>query len=205
MPDMENEFQTEGGAQKHGVRGAVIAIVALAAVLAIGTVAYNALGGAGAPTQYDSAQEAATGDAQYLADFDATVFDEYGDARTLTALADGKPFVMNFWATWCPYCVQEMDDYQAIVDDYDGRVSFAFIDIADGTRETVDDATAWLYKNEYHLPAYYDTRLEAMRAYGATSLPTTVVVAADGEIMTISAGRIDPQLMREALDSLLEG
>ncbi|MBQ3301094.1 MAG: hypothetical protein IJH04_02870, partial [Eggerthellaceae bacterium] len=84
------------------------------------------------------------------------------------------------------------------------RVSFAFIDCADGTREKVADAAAWLRDNGYDvLPAYYDTELRAAYTFGAMQLPTTVVVAADGEILAIQAGAIDPALMRSALDSLI--
>lgn len=182
-------------------RGALVAVLALAGVLVVALVAYHALSGSVVATQGEPAVRKEG--AEYLADFDATVFDEYGDARTITALADGKPLVMNFWATWCPYCVDEMADYQALYDEYGDRVSFAFIDVTDGTRETVEDASAWLRDNEYYLPAYYDTTLDAMRSYGATSLPTSVVAAADGEIVDISVGRMDPEKMSALIDSLL--
>lgn len=190
-------------------REALLALVALAAVVLVALVAYRALAGGVSPAREYGSQATSTerkADAQYIADFDARVFDVYGDARTITALADGRPLVMNFWATWCPYCVDEMADYQGIYDEYADRVSFAFIDVTDGERETVEDASAWLSDNGYgDLPAYYDTSLDAMRSYGATNLPTTVVVAADGEIVDISAGRIDPDALRSLLDSLLEG
>lgn len=207
-----------------GKRGFLLALIALIAVLSIGFVAYNMLSsnhGSPSPQTPDATNSAASGDsasstspdssskganaqvAPKLADYDATVFTEYGDARTLTQLADGKPFVMNFWATWCPFCVQEMGDFQKLFDEYDGRVSFAFIDAADGKREKVEDAATWLIDNGYALPAYYDTKLEASYAFGASVLPTTVVVNADGEIVTIDAGRIDLDRMRSLLDSLL--
>ena len=210
--------------QGSGKRGFVIALVALVIVLAVGFVAYNVLssnhgasstqnaGASAAATSGESASASSASSAQQgdaaqdlplLADYDVTVYTEYGDARTLTQLADGKPFVMNFWATWCPFCIEEMDDFQKIVDEYDGRVSFAFIDVADGQRETVKDAAAWLLDNEYTLPAYYDTKLEASYAFGATGLPTTAVVNAAGEIVTIDAGKIDPERMRSLLNSLL--
>ena len=53
------------------------------------------------------------------------------------------------------------------------------------------------------LPDYYDTSLEASTTFGVFSYPTTVVVSADGEILTISAGRIDPILMRGSLEQLV--
>lgn len=139
-----------------------------------------------------------------LSDYDARVYTEQGDPATLSEIADGKPLVINFWATWCPYCVQELPDFQEIHRAYGDRVSFAFIDVADGTRETAEDAAAWLADNGFDdLPVYYDTDLEATTMYGARSLPTTVLVSADGEILAVSAGMIDPVLLRDALDSLV--
>lgn len=193
---------------KRNSRGALVAAIALAAVLVAAFFGYRALGIPDSPAadiaDRTEAAEASASDALMLSSFDSTVYTEYGDARKLSQIADGKPLVMNFWATWCPYCVQEMDDYQNIYDDYSDRVSFAFIDCADGTRETVEQGAGWLYENEYTLPAYFDTKQEAQYTFGATALPTTVVVSAEGEIMTITAGAIDPDLMRSALDSLLE-
>lgn len=185
-------------------KGIIVTLAAIAAAIIVVLAATGAFSADMDNSGSDNSQEKKDG-AEYIADFDATVYDEYGDARTITALADGKPLVMNFWATWCPYCVEEMTDYQEIYDEYGDRVSFAFIDIADGTRDTVDGASSWLYENGFSLPAYYDTNLEAMYAYGATALPTTVIAAADGEILRIAPGRIDADELRETLDSLVEG
>jgi len=130
------------------------------------------------------------------------VLSALGDSTSLVKIADGKPLVINFWATWCPYCIQEMDDFQAIYDDYGDWVNFAFVDATDGVRETIEDARAWIEGHDYTLPFYFDTHYEAAGGFGVQAFPTTVVVAANGDILTISAGRIDPDLMRSALDSL---
>ena len=139
-----------------------------------------------------------------LADYDATVYTDLDEPLKLTSIADGKPLVINFWATWCPYCVDELPDFQQIVSDYGDRVNFAFVDVADGQRERAEDAQAWLADNGFDdLPDYYDTSLEASTTFGVYSYPTTVVVSADGEILTVSPGRIDPVLLRGSLEKLV--
>lgn len=204
---------------KKGLVAAIVALVALVAVVGIGYFAYQQLagqaggnntplvsshnGGASAAASSSTTASSHSSNAIWLADYDATVFNEYGDATTLTKIADGKPLVINFWATWCTYCVREMPDYQELYDEYGDRVSFAFVDCVYGTRETADKAAAWLYENEYNLPAYYDNNLSAQSLFGITSIPTTVIVSADGEILTITTGQIDPDRMREALDTVL--
>ena len=187
-------------------REALVALIVLVAVIAAAFFAYQML----AAQAHDSQPETRTTTTESsrelpkLSEFDATVYTESDEGRLLTEIADGKPLVMNFWATWCPYCVNEMGDYQEIYDEYGDRVSFAFIDVADGKRETVQKASDWLADNGYRLPAYYDTSLNAMYKYGATNLPTTVIVARNGDILDVSAGAIDPKAMRSTLTELVE-
>ncbi len=140
-----------------------------------------------------------------LADYDATVYTESGDATTLIQIANGKPLVLNFWATWCPYCVQEMGDYQQLFQRYGEKVSFAFLDCNYGGRgETGEKARAYLDENGYgDLPLYLDTNMEASANFGASSLPTTIVVAADGTIVYAAAGAINASQMDGLLSSLV--
>ena len=188
-------------------RGTLVAAALLVAVLVCGGLGYRMLAARVEPEPAPLEQTEATEDADeapLLADHDATVYTVDGEAVTLTQIADGRPLVINFWATWCPYCVEELPDFQEIVADYSGRVSFAFVDVTDGSRETVELAAAFLEENGFSdLPAYYDTDLAASIEYGASSLPTTVVVNGDGEITAISAGMIDPILLRGALDQMV--
>ena len=197
----------EDTAKKSPSKGGVIAAAGiLVAVLLLAWVGYGMLAGqAGERSDPSVSSTTQEQDALQLALFDATVYDDDNAPVTLTALAEGKPLVINFWATWCPYCLQEMDDFQAIYDDYKDKVNFAFIDATDGQRETVEMARAWMADNGYTLPVYYDTKLEAVSAFGLQAYPTTVVVSAQGEVLTISPGVIDPDRMRAALDSLVAG
>ena len=197
----------EDTAKKSPSKGGVIAAAAiLVAVLLLAWVGYGMLAGqAGEPSGSSANGATQEQDALQLALFDATVYDDDNAPVTLTALAGDKPLVINFWATWCPYCLQEMGDFQAIYDDYNGKVNFAFIDATDGHRETVEMARAWMADNGYTLPVYYDADLEAVSAFGLQAYPTTVVVSAQGEVLTISSGVIDPDRMRAALDSLVAG
>ena len=204
---MAEASETGGVSPDSNKRGVIIAIIALVAVLAIALLAYNLLSGP-ASQGVDRAQSETTSasnkaGALWLADFDATVYSDLGDATPLTKLSDGRPLVVNFWATWCPYCIDEMDGFQQIYDDYADRVSFAFVDATDGQRETIEDAKAWVEESAYTLPFYYDIQGEAVMNFGISAFPTTVVVAPDGGILTISTGRIDADKLRTGLDSLL--
>ena len=190
--------------------GPLFVLAALVAVLGVAFVGHNLLAKRQVSTvpreaaQAGEAASAATDDVYLLADYDATVYTDLGEPLKLSAIAGGKPLVVNFWATWCPYCVDELPDFQQIVNDYGDRVSFAFVDVADGQRERADDAQAWLADNRFDdLPDYYDTSLEATTTFGVYSYPTTVLVSAEGEILSVSPGRIDPILLRGSLEQLV--
>lgn len=198
-------------------RGAIIAAVVLVVVVAMAVVGYKVLSAGQGETaaQQTTAGSSAQGSAQNsaqsqgeagprLADYDATVYDETDEPVKLSAIAAGKPLVINFWATWCPYCVEEMPDLQEVFRDYGDRVSFAFVDSTDGRRETKEGAQAWLTENGYaDLPVYYDKDLDATSAFGARSLPTTAIVAGDGEILVVQPGKIDATALRSVLDTLV--
>ena len=195
-------------------RGVIIAAVALALVLVGAGVAYVVLSSKGSSTSSSSATSSASPSADAsstsankaaprLADYDATVYTADGQAKKLSEIANGKPLVINFWATWCPYCVQEFPDYKTLLSEYGDSVSFAFVDAPGSKGETVQKAQDWLAQNGFEeFPAYYDNELEASSNFGARSLPTTVVVAANGEIQGASAGAINLQRMRNALYTL---
>ena len=203
--------------------GVIVAAVALAVVLVLAFVGYRVL----APNQGETqpaAQSTQSADASQqtqgqtqgqtqqqsqkealkLADYDAIVYTADGQPKKMTEIAAGKPLVINFWATWCPYCVQEMPDFQGIYHDYGDKISFAFVDSTDGRRETKEVAQTWLAENGLDdLPAYYDTDLDATATFGASSLPATVIVSADGNILMAKPGRINDASMRSALDTLV--
>lgn len=205
-PPMPDGASMEPGAAKNR-RGLAITLAILVAVLALAAVGYQMLAGtagnSNGSAQNGGSAQASAADALMLASFDATVQDADGARVALTGIADGRPLVINFWATWCPYCLQEFDDYQDIYHEYSNRVDFAFIDATDGQRETLEGARSWVAQSGYNFPVYYDVEREAVNAFGVRSFPTTVVVSTEGEILTISAGTIDPSRMRAALDSLL--
>lgn len=126
-----------------------------------------------------------------------------GMATDLAAIADGKPLVVNFWATWCSYCMDEMPEFQRIVAEYGDRVSFAFIDQTDGKRETVEGVRAFVDENGMQdLPIYYDPVDDSMSVFGVASIPVTIVFDSEGRIVEYRDGVIDAGQMRALLDTL---
>ena len=97
-----------------------------------------------------------------------------------------------------------MPEFQEVAGEYDGRVVFVGIDVGPftnlGTREDglrlVDDLQI-----RYPTGAAVDST--SLRAYGVRSMPTTVFLDKDGEIVSTSPGRLREPQLRAAVSKLL--
>lgn len=129
----------------------------------------------------------------------------YDSEGTQVSLSDfyGKPVVMNFWATWCGYCKEEMPDFQEAFDEYGDKVNFLFINSTDGQRETREKAAAYLEDQGYTVPAYYDEDQEAVYTYSVNSLPTTILLDEEGRVAGYAPGLMPKETLAQALDILL--
>lgn len=116
----------------------------------------------------------------------------------------GRPLVLNFWATWCPYCIKEMPTFEMVYKDYLGEVEFMMIDATDGQRETAEGAKAFIEAQGYTFPVYYDTANSAAVAYGAYALPMTFFISADGNSILYASGQINEETLRRGIEMIKE-
>lgn len=114
----------------------------------------------------------------------------------------GKPVVLNFWASWCGPCKSEMPGFQNMYDAYGEDVVFMMVNLTDGSRETKETATAYMEKNEYTFPVYFDTNQEAAYAYYVTSVPMTYFIDAEGYLTAYGQGAMAEETLLEGLKML---
>jgi len=132
---------------------------------------------------------------------DFTVYDAEGNAVSLSDFS-GKPVVINFWATWCGYCVKEMPAFEKAFAEYGDEVVFMIINVTDGQQETKEDAVEFIEENGFTFPVYYDTDLSATFAYGAYSLPATGFVTESGVFAGGQLGAMSEETLFELIDQL---
>lgn len=132
---------------------------------------------------------------------DFTVFDKGGKAVKLSDYR-GKPVVLNFWASWCPPCRREMPDFNDAYLKQGGEVSFLMINMTDGSRETVEKASAYVGEMGFALPVFYDKEFNAADAYKIRSLPTTYFIDAEGNIAAQAVGSIDSAALQQGINRI---
>jgi thiol-disulfide isomerase/thioredoxin len=145
-----------------------------------------------------AAQSDRGGDAERTKAPEFTVYDADGNAVRLSDLL-GRPVVLNFWASWCPPCMAEMPEFNAVYEALETDVAFMMIDLTDGQRETKETGTRYIEDRGFSFPVYFDTEREAANAYGVMSIPTTVFVDRDGYIAAKAQGTIDAKVLREGI------
>lgn len=132
---------------------------------------------------------------------DMTVYDRDGKEVNLSDYI-GKPIVLNFWASWCGPCQMEMPDFNEKYQELGEEVQFLMINMTDGSRETVEKASAFIEEQGYGFPVFYDTEFDAANTYGASSLPTTFFIDAQGKVTAQAKGAIDGETLQRGIDMI---
>ncbi|HUH88951.1 MAG TPA: TlpA disulfide reductase family protein [Pusillimonas sp.] len=113
----------------------------------------------------------------------------------------GKPVVVNFWATWCPPCVKEMPDLEALHQKYP---DVHFLGLAVDTAVNVRKFNQKVQVS-YPLLMIGHGGIERMRAMGnrAGGLPFTVVYDSTGQVAQTILGQVKPHELEETIRGLL--
>jgi thiol-disulfide isomerase/thioredoxin len=110
---------------------------------------------------------------------DATMQGLNGPSKQLAAYR-GRPLLINVWASWCGPCRQEMASLERLAWK-DQKVPFAVIGIS--TDDYPERALALLKGTNASISHFIDRKLELENLLGASRLPLTVLVGADGRVV----------------------
>ena len=190
----------------------IIIIVLLLAVLLVGayvlyqklapSMQMDQLATAPAATQAQGETGEATEPAKTPAP-DFTLHDVDGNTYKLSDF-QGKPVILNFWASWCDPCKMEMPAFQRKFEEYGDEINFLIVNMTDGARETVEKASGHVSTNGFTFPVFYDIEQEAAITYGVMSLPTTYFLDAEGNFVAQGRGMLTDEALDRGIAMLLE-
>lgn len=115
----------------------------------------------------------------------------------LVSIADfeGKFVLINFWATWCTYCDQEMPDLQALQDKYGDDLVVLLVNVQEGEKEI----KAYLDKNNLSMLTVLDKKGEIAGLYNVTGMPSSYFVTPDQRVIGYVAGMMTYDTMEQSL------
>ena len=209
--------------------GLIVTCVLLVVLMAGGTVLYNTLAGevkqpaarpeADAPAAQENAAVTLAPTAEAAAAVQTTLevagpvpvknlakdFTVYTDDGAQKRLIDlrGKPAVINFFASWCGPCKMEMPHFDEAYKAYGDTIEFMMVDLCAYGNDTKENAKKLVADGGWTFPVYFDTEGSATTAYSVRSMPTTIFVSADGELVGKRVGALSAAQLQAQIDALL--
>lgn len=164
--------------------------------------------------QEKEAQESASGEEEKeekdskerktVPSIDFTLKDQYGNTHTLSDYK-GKTVFLNFWATWCGPCRNEMPEIQKLYEEYQAKKDSDVVILGIAAPDLVGEASeeeikAFLEENGYTYPVVMDTTGEIFTSYGISAFPTTFMIDKDSNVYGYVSGQLSEDVMRNIIE-----
>lgn len=111
----------------------------------------------------------------------------------------GKTLVLNFWASWCVPCQQEMPTFDEIYQEMDlEKVDFLMLNVT--ATESQEKAQRFLDAKGFSFPVAFDLDNSVSSAYQVNSYPMTYVIDGNGTICQRTVGIMNEAMLRVAIE-----
>lgn len=120
------------------------------------------------------------------------------DGKQTTVGQQGKVTIINFWATWCPPCREEMPELDDFAQKHDQMVAFYAINI----QESSDKVGEFLKQGKYTMPVLLDKDGAVAKKFRINAIPTTIVVDKNGIIKYRKSGTVSSSELEGVIKGL---
>jgi len=90
----------------------------------------------------------------------------------------GSVIFINFWATWCTSCIDEMPSIERLSRIFSGNARFKLVTIL--YKDEEDRAISYMKQNDYTFPVYLNPDESAAKLFGITGVPETFIIDKKG-------------------------
>ena len=190
-----------------GKKSTVILAVALVVILAAAGFLYTRLAPgvqnsqlANEPSQSEDSASSSSSSQQANPAPSFPMEDSQGNTVQLSDFLGDKPVFLNFWASTCSPCKQEMPDIQALYEQYGDQIHFVLVNVGAAMNDTREKAESYLKEEGFTFPVYYDVDYQAITAYGINSFPFSIFIDAQGNLVTYGQGKLSAELLQKGLN-----
>lgn len=128
-----------------------------------------------------------------------TLTSSTGEAISLSDYR-GKIVFLNFWTTWCKYCLEEMPDFQKAYEKYGDDLEILLVNVT--TNENIDreGVIDWYEQFDYTMPMVLDEEGDVTSQFTIPGYPTTYFIDRDGSIISYYPGLMSTELIDEIME-----
>lgn len=136
-----------------------------------------------------------------VADFELESFE--GQKIKLSQFA-GKPVLIDFWAAWCPFCVEEMPEIEKIHQEFGDKLLVYGIHRSE--TEGIEKGAEFAKERGVTYPLLKDATGQVYKTLtgGRNFMPYALYIDKEGRIVKVKAGPKTAEEMREAVKTLLQ-
>ena len=110
----------------------------------------------------------------------------------------GKITVINFWATWCPPCREEMPELERFSRKNQQKIQFYAVNL----QESQDKVKDFMNEHKYTMPVLLDTNGMVAKQFQIAAIPTTIIVDKNGLIKHRQSGAMTMNELDGIINSL---
>lgn len=128
-------------------------------------------------------------------DFDLPVVNS-AESFKLSSIVGQKLVLLNFWTTWCPYCVKEIPDLKSLYEKYNNDgLEIVSVNIGENEKDVVKFISA----REVKYKVVLDKKGHVARNYGVRGIPTNFLVGLNGDVIFAGYSLPNEKIIEESL------